>query len=82
MTTPTDTTEVKPLSAWRNFRLHTLRSLAQEAGVPHATVYRIEHGKVRPTQATIKKLSYALDIDPALVEEFRATMGLSSENTR
>lgn len=55
----------------RHIRLMSLRELAGKAGLNLMTVSNIERGRTRPSLATIRKLSEALEVDPIEVDEFR-----------
>lgn len=52
-----------PLKVWREYRGHTLRTLAAEIGISSAAVSKIETGKSQPTVATLGKLAAALGCD-------------------
>jgi len=58
----------------RAARLLTVRALAERAGVAFSTVHLIETGKSTPRFDAILKLSAALGIEPAEVEEFAAAI--------
>ena len=58
----------------RAARLMTMRELAEKAGVAPSTVYLIEHGRSVPRFAVIRRLSEALGVEPADVEEFAAAI--------
>ncbi len=47
------------------------RDLAAEAGVTQKTVLNLELGRKEPLLQTIRKLSAALGVEPAEVDEFR-----------
>ena len=49
------------LSAWRKRKELTLQQLAEGIGVTASYISQIEHGKVSPSLATLKKLANALD---------------------
>lgn len=49
------------LSTWRKGKELTLQQLADEIGVTASYISQIEHGKVSPSIATLKKLAKALD---------------------
>src|SRR5215210_841690 len=48
----------------------SVRELAAQAGVAPATVYQIEHGRVRPHYRSIRVLSETLGVEPMQIEEF------------
>jgi transcriptional regulator with XRE-family HTH domain len=58
------------LRAWRLQRVLSVHDLAASAGVSNKTILDIEHGRVRPKLRTIRRLSEALAVPPAEVEEF------------
>ena len=58
----------------RAARLLTVRGLAERAGVAFSTVHLIETGKSVPRFEVIEKLSRALGVEPAEVEEFAAAI--------
>ncbi len=58
-------------------RLLSIRALSQKSGVSQRTVHTVERGMTKPTLETVRKLSEALEIDPAEVDEFREAI----ENT-
>lgn len=65
------------LEQWRHRRPWTQKELAEAAGVSIGTVRGIEHGyykTVRPR--VIRAIAAALDLQPAEVVEFRASLGL------
>jgi len=51
------------LRHWRDKRGHSVRQLAELAGVGFVTVSRIENGHISPTVTMLEKLAKALDID-------------------
>jgi len=63
----------------RAARLMTVRSLAERAGVAFSTVHLIETGRSAPRFAVIEKLSAALGVEPAEVEEFAAAIAAVAE---
>ena len=65
----TATTAARPLRRVRLERLLSTRGLARAAGCTQATVISTERGR-RPTFATIRRLSEALEVAPAEVAEF------------
>jgi transcriptional regulator with XRE-family HTH domain len=50
------------LKEWRERRGFSIRQLAEQAGVSHVTVVRIEQGRMSPTVALLEKLAGALGI--------------------
>ena len=58
----------------RAARLLTMRELAEKADVAPSTVYLIEHGRTVPRFAVIRRLSEALGVEPAEIEEFAAAI--------
>ena len=46
-------------------RLESSKTLAVKAGVSNKTILEIENGRNVPTFRTIRRLSEALDVDPA-----------------
>ena len=58
----------------RAARLLTVRGLAERAGVAFSTVHLIETGRSVPRFGVIEKLSRALGVEPAEVEEFAAAI--------
>ncbi len=63
----------------RAARLLTVRGLAERAGVAFSTVHLIETGKSIPRFGVIQKLSAALGVEPAEVDEFRAAIEAAAE---
>jgi transcriptional regulator with XRE-family HTH domain len=55
-------------------RLESSKTLAVKAGVSNKTILEIENGRNVPTFRTIRRLSEALNVDPAEVEEFAAAI--------
>ena len=55
-------------------RLLSVRALAAQAGVSATTVHLLETGRRRPQFLTIERLSRALGVEPAAVDEFRAAL--------
>jgi len=51
------------LRHWRVKRGHSVRKLAQRAGVGYVTVVRIENDQTSPTVAMLEKLAKALGIE-------------------
>lgn len=52
---------------YRTMRNMTMRDLAKDIGIAHATVMRIEHGKAFDTHTLLKVLHWALDKPKALL---------------
>ena len=50
------------LKEWRERRGFRLRGLAEESGVHHMTLFKLESGKLDPQLSTLLKLCCALDI--------------------
>jgi transcriptional regulator with XRE-family HTH domain len=65
---------LKSLREWRAARLESSKTLAVKAGVSNKTILEIENGRNVPTFRTMRRLSEALNIDPADVEEFAAAI--------
>lgn len=69
------TDETLSLREWRNRRALGTAELAMLAGVSKVTVIAIEHGRVRAIKRrTMRRLSSALEIEPAQVTEFRRAL--------
>ena len=58
--------------------LLSMRQLARRAGVSPTTIQLLESGQHSPQLLTIYKLSRALGIEPAEIDEFRRAMGRES----
>ena len=56
--------DVEKLKELREARALSLRELANEAGVGHNTVYRIEHGQGNVLPRTVRRLAKALGVEP------------------
>ncbi len=58
--------EVDPmkLKELREARSYSLRELAEESGVSHQTIYRLEHGQGDAIPRTIRRLANALGVEP------------------
>jgi transcriptional regulator with XRE-family HTH domain len=54
--------------------LLSIRQLARKAGMSPTTIYLLESGQRSPQLLTIYKLSRALDVEPAEIDEFRRAM--------
>jgi len=56
--------DVEKLKELRETRALSLRELANEAGVGHNTIYRIEHGQGNVLPRTVRRLAKALSVEP------------------
>jgi transcriptional regulator with XRE-family HTH domain len=56
--------DVEKLKELRETRALSLRELANEAGVGHNTIYRIEHGQGNALPRTVRRLANALGVEP------------------
>jgi transcriptional regulator with XRE-family HTH domain len=56
--------DVEKLKELREARALSLRELANEAGVGHNTIYRIEHWQGNVLPRTVRRLAKALGIEP------------------
>ncbi len=65
---------MKPLREWRTDRLMSIRELAEAAGVTHKTIIQLEHGRQRPTYATMRRLPDTLQATPGEITEFAAVL--------
>ena len=63
----------------RRGKLISIEGLAEVANVSTKTIVEIEHGRSVPRLRTIKKLSEALEVKPADVEEFAAAIADDGE---
>ena len=63
---------MKKLREHRHARFISIEDLAAKAGVSTKTIVDTELGRTQPKFRTIRKISEALDIDPAEVVEFVA----------
>ena len=70
------------LKETRMARLMTVRELAQKAGVAPSTVHLTETGRTTPRFTVIKRLSAALDVEAASVEEFADAMGIADDENQ
>jgi DNA-binding Xre family transcriptional regulator len=52
-----------PVRVWREHRGHSLRQLAERAGVGVGYLSQIENGERKGTVETLKKIAAALDVD-------------------
>ena len=55
---------MEKLKELRQARALSLRELANEAGVGHNTIYRIEHGQGNVLPRTVRRLAKALGVEP------------------
>ena len=55
---------MEKLKELREARALSLRELANEAGVGHNTIYRIEHGQGNVFPRTVRRLAKALGVEP------------------
>ena len=65
------------MTSLREARLQALlsmRQLASKAGVSPTTIYLLESGQHSPHLLTIYKISRALDVEPAEIDEFRSAI--------
>jgi transcriptional regulator with XRE-family HTH domain len=65
---------MKTLREWRAEQLESSKTLAAKAGVSNKTIIEIENGRNLPTFRTMRRLSEALDVEPAEVTEFAAAI--------
>jgi transcriptional regulator with XRE-family HTH domain len=56
--------DVEKLKELREAQALSLRELANEAGVGHNTIYRIEHGQGNVLPRTVRRLAKALGVEP------------------
>jgi transcriptional regulator with XRE-family HTH domain len=61
--------------------LLSMRQLARKAGVSPTTIYLLERGQHSPHLLTIYKVSRALGIEPAEIDEFRSAIEVHRETT-
>jgi transcriptional regulator with XRE-family HTH domain len=61
---------MKSLREWRAEKLMTIRDLAARANVANQTIVQIEHGRISPRLRTMRRLSEALEVEPAEISEF------------
>lgn len=52
-----------PVKVWREHRGHSLRGLAERAGIAASYLSQIENGNRKGTVATLKKLATALQVE-------------------
>ena len=52
-----------PVRVWRRYRGHSLRHLAERAGIGVGYLSQIENGERKGTVETLKKIAAALDVD-------------------
>ena len=62
--------------------LLSMRQLARKAGVSPTTIYSLESGQHSPQLLTIYKLSRALGIEPAEIDEFRSAADVHRETAQ
>ena len=55
---------MEKLKELREARALSLRELANEAGVGHNTIFRIEHGQGNVLPRTVRRLAKALGVEP------------------
>ena len=55
---------MEKLKELREARALSLRELADEAGVGHNTIYRIEHGQGNVLPRTVRRLAKSLGVEP------------------
>ena len=55
---------MEKLKELRQARALSLRELANEAGVGHDTIYRIEYGQGNVLPRTVRRLAKALGVEP------------------
>lgn len=65
---------MKTLREWRTEKLHSVRELADLAGVTHKTVIDLEHGRRRATYSSMRGLAEALGVPAAEITEFAAVL--------
>jgi len=53
------------IKQWREYRGHTLESLAEEIGISHGAIQQLETGKTHYRQQTLEALASALNCSPA-----------------
>lgn len=63
--------EVPSLQETRLRALFSIRQLARKAGLSATTVHLLETGQRQPQLLTIYKISHALGVEPATIDEFR-----------
>jgi len=62
----------------------TQRQLAKHASVPHSTISRIEKGRIRPNEETLRKIFAAMECDVAFipVPRFKSVDALLRERAK
>ena len=55
---------MEKLKELREAQALSLRELANEAGIGHNTIYRIEHGQGNVLPRTVRRLAKALGVEP------------------
>jgi transcriptional regulator with XRE-family HTH domain len=69
---------VPPLKAVRVQKLLTQMELAERSGVSQGTIARIESGARKSVSIrTARSIAGVLGVEPAQIDEFRASLGLS-----
>jgi transcriptional regulator with XRE-family HTH domain len=63
-----------PVRVWREHRGHSLRQLAQRAGMGIGYLSQIENGERKGTVDTLKKIAAALNVD---LDDLTCARGLS-----
>ena len=71
---------MKTLREHRRARLVSIEDLALTSGVSTKTIVETELGRTQPKFRTIRRLSDALQVDPADVVEFAAVMTQDEED--
>ncbi len=71
---------MKTLREHRRARLVSIEDLALISGVSTKTIVETELGRTQPKFRTIRRLSDALQVDPADVVEFAAVMTQAEED--
>ncbi|MCL4553076.1 MAG: helix-turn-helix domain-containing protein [Candidatus Marsarchaeota archaeon] len=59
----------------RRQKLMSQADLAEKAGVARSTVHLIEVGKTTPRLSIMRRISEALEVAPAEIDEFRRAIG-------
>jgi transcriptional regulator with XRE-family HTH domain len=62
--------------------LLSIRQLARKASVSPTTIYLLESGQHSPQLLTIYKLSRALGVEPAEIDEFRSAIEVHREKVQ
>lgn len=69
--------DYEPALSLRDARLKALlsvRQLARKAGLSATTIHLLETGHRQPQLLSIYKISQALDVEPATIDEFRQAL--------